>query len=228
MQTLLRNLRFQTCTRTSVRGFTLVELLVASSIFSSVLIIAVGALFSAQAINTKIQETQIILDGVNLATEVMGRDMRYGTDFHCESQPILATSSRRSCAFPDGATALVFRPGSPLVGSTDATQDRVMYHIDEATINGQTIGVIYKEEFPFGAPSRRYQITPTDVNIQTLVFYVSGANSTTGAIDVLSVSDLDQPIITFTIAGITIPTKPTRDPVKFNLQASAVPRGIDN
>jgi prepilin-type N-terminal cleavage/methylation domain-containing protein len=215
----------------SIRGFTLVELLVASSIFSSVLIIAVGALFSAQTINTRIQESQIILDGVNLATEVISRDIRYGSDFHCaNATPTPITALRLGCAYPTGGSAIVFKPPTKLAGSATPSLDRVSYSVGEVAFNGTTTRVIFRTEYPSGnvVGSRTYQVTPTDVDINSLVFYVHGANSSSGAIDVGGVIDYDQPIITMSISGITIPSKINVDPVTFNLQVTSSSRSLDN
>jgi prepilin-type N-terminal cleavage/methylation domain-containing protein len=215
----------------STKGFTLVELLVSSAIFSTVLIISIGALFSAQAINTRLQETQIILDGVNLATEVMARDIRYGSDFHCEAAfPLVhATSSRIGCDYPGSpGTVLVFKPAVRLSGTTDYTQDRVAYSVQDVTYSGVTRGVIIKVEYPFGAQARTYQVTPSDVNIRSLIFFVKGANSSNGAIDVASAFDYDQPTVTLSISGITVPSKTTVPAVEFSLQTSVTSRGLDN
>lgn len=212
------------------RGFTLVELLVASSIFTSVLIIAIGALFSAQAINTRLQETQIILDGVNLAMEVVSRDIRYGSEFHCENAtPTPITVGRLGCVYPDGGTVLVFKPTTRLAGSLDPTLDRISYSLGEVDFNNTQSGVVFREEYPGGTSIvRTYQVTPTDVNIGVLIFYVKGANSSSGIIDVGGLSDNDQPLITMSISGVTVPSKQNVDPVRFNLQTSISSRGLDN
>jgi prepilin-type N-terminal cleavage/methylation domain-containing protein len=215
----------------TLRGFTLVELLVSAAIFSTVLIISIGALFSAQAINTRLQETQIILDGVNLATEVMSRDIRYGAEFHCESAfPLVyATSSRLGCVYPGSpGTVIVFKPAMRLSGTTDATQDRVSYSVQDVTYGGITRGVLIKQEYPFGAEPRTFQVTPSDVNIQSLTFFTHGAHSSSGAIDVGNAFDYDQPTVTISISGITVPSKTTVPPVTFNIQTSVSARGIDN
>lgn len=209
-----------------LKGFTLVELLVASSIFVSVLTIAIGALFSAQGINTRLQETQTILDGVNLATEVMTRDIRYGASFSCvNATPTPITNAiEQSCDHQSGSggTMLIYKPTAKLTGSTDASKDRIVYYAASTTISGRVVGVIYREEHPFGVPTyKTYQITPTDVNIRNLKFFVHGAESSlTG--------DFDQPIITTVISGVTIPSKKSIDPVTFNIQTSNTARGLDN
>ena len=197
----------------SARGFTLVELMVTLGLFTLVITLATGALFSAQAINARLQQTQVILDGVNLATEIIGRDIRYGTSFSCvsaTSSPI-ASMARQSCT--DGDVIIVFRPAVPLT-SANSTSDRVAY------FRGSD-GAIYKQEYPEGSPSASVlKMTTPDVSISTLTFYVVGAS----AIPI----DYNQPVVTFSIAGITRPAKQNVPAVRFTLQTSASSRQLDN
>ncbi len=204
-----------------LQGFTLIELMVTMAIFISVMTIAVGALFSAQVVNTRLEQTQAILDGVNLATEVIVRDIRYGSNFYCDTAiPFPMTTLRKGCIYPSGGTVLIFRPTLALTGSTNQTLDRVAYYLSN--------GVLYKDEYPYGGTMRTYQITATDVNIQNLAFYATGLNSTTGTSDYASVSDYNQPLITMVISGVTIPTKKTVQPVTFSVQTSGSSRALDN
>lgn len=204
-----------------VQGFTLIELMVTMAIFISVMTIAVGALFSAQVVNTRLEQTQAILDGVNLATEVIVRDIRYGSNFYCDTSiPFPMTAVRKGCIYPAVGNVLIFRPTLSLAGSTNETLDRVAYYLSN--------GVLYKDEYPYGGTTRTYQITSTDVNIQTLAFYATGLNSTTGSSDYASLSDYNQPLITMVISGVTIPTKKTVQPVTFSVQTSGSSRALDN
>lgn len=204
-----------------MKGFTLIELMVTMAIFIGVMTIAVGALFSAQVVNTRLEQTQEVLDGVNLATEVIVRDMRYGSNFYCDTSiPFPMTAVRKNCAYPSPGTVLIFRPTIALAGTADQNLDRVAYYLSN--------GILYKDEYPSGASKRTYQITSTDVNVQTLSFYATGLNSTTGGSDYAGASDYNQPLITMIISGVTIPRKKTVQPVKFSVQTSASSRALDN
>jgi prepilin-type N-terminal cleavage/methylation domain-containing protein len=207
------------------RGFTLIELMVTMAVFLNVIVIATGALYSAQAVNTRLEQTQTVLDGVNLATEVIVRDIRYGSYFYCDtslSVPIPVPMLRKSCPYSSGGgNILVFKPTSALSGTTDQTQDRVAYYLSN--------GVLYKNEYPYGGTVRTYQITASDVSIGTLAFYATGLNSSLGdpSVDYASVSDLNQPLITIIISGVTIPQKKSVLPVTFSLETSASSRTLD-
>lgn len=208
-------------TKPSLRGFTLIELLVSMAIFISVITIATGALFSSQAINVRLQQTQAILDEVNLAAEVMIRDVRYGTTFYCDtSLPSTIPMVRKSCVYPNGGDVLIFRPVMMLNGSTNQLNDRVAYYISD--------GTLYKNEYPSGGPVTTIQMTSTGIDVTKLTFFATGAQSTTGANDFSSESDINQPLITIIVSGVTIPVKRTVAPVPFNIQTSASSRGIDN
>ncbi len=207
--------------RSSARGFTLVELIVAVGIFTSVITIATGALFSAQAVNAKLEQTRVILDGVNLAAEIMSRDIRYGSNFHCtnnKSDPTYLL--RKSCAHPTGNSVLLFKPSIALPGSTDSLQDRIAYYLVD--------GVLYRDEMPYGALVRTSQVTSIDADVEDLTFFVVGANSSSGNSDDGSLSDYDQPLITFTLSGVTVPTRAITQPVRFSVQTSVSSRGLDN
>lgn len=197
-----------------IKGFTLVELLVVISLFTTVMMVALGALFSAQAVNTKLQQTQVILDGVNLAMEEMVRDMRYGTVIYCTSSLPQFVPDRQSCPYPNGNTVLIFKPASALT-SNNSTNDRVAYFLSN--------GSIYRQSFPEGVASNPVQITTTDVSIESIKFYVKGAESTTSG-----TPDYLQPVITFSIFGITKPTQPHIDPVRFSTQTTVSSRKLDN
>jgi len=204
-----------------VRGFTLVELLVTMAIFISVITIATGALFSAQVVNTRLQQTQSILDGVNLATEVIVRDMRYGSSFYCDTAiPLPMVSVRKSCEYPNGGTVIIFKPTMALANTTNQSLDRVAYYL--------SAGVLYKDEYPYGGTKRTLQITSSDVDVQKLSFYAKGLNTTTGASDYGGASDYSQPLVTMVISGVTIPRKKTTQPVSFSVQTSASSRALDN
>lgn len=208
-------------TKKSIRGFTLVELLVTMAIFITVITIATGALFSAQAINVRLEQTQIILDEMNVAVEVMVRDIRYGTTFYCDTTvQSTAPLLRKSCIYPTDGSVLSFRPATQLEGSDNQLNDRVAYYVSD--------GALYKREYPSGAEFRTFQLTSSSLDISDLSFFVTGAHSSTGTNDAGSFSDLNQPLITVAISGVTVPMRKNLVPVPFSIETSASSREIDN
>ena len=199
------NTFFTTITKKQIRGFTLVEILVVLGVFSSVMVIAAGALLTTQSINTKLKESQSVLDNVNLSVELMARDIRYGSEFHCgvstftgaTLNPTASSTLRKNCSFVrQGGTMLIFKPYNAATST-----DRVAYYLDSGSI-------LYKDEYTDeGNATTTYQVTTDNVTIKSLVFYVSGANTSAGVgRDVFNAHDYEQPIVSFTIFGETEPS----------------------
>ncbi len=89
--------------KNKISGFTLVEMIVVLGLFSFLMTLATGVIYSTHAIGIKLQETQTILDNVNLSMDTMSRDIRYGSNFYCSNTLVVASSSlRKSCTFESG------------------------------------------------------------------------------------------------------------------------------
>jgi type II secretory pathway pseudopilin PulG len=70
-------------------GFTLVEIMVATSIFMIIMLVALGALISSSDTAKKSQALRTAMDNVNFAMESMTKSLRMGTDYYC----VLSSSS---------------------------------------------------------------------------------------------------------------------------------------
>lgn len=200
-----------------VQGFTLVELLVATAVFIFVITLTTGALFSAQTLNVRLQQTQSIMDSLNLGVELMIRDIRYGSNFYCTST-VQNIAGKKSCPHSasgsQAGSVLVLSPPVALKGSSNVATDRVIYFVAN--------GILYKNEYPTGSSARtNIQITPNDVTVTAISFFVTGAES------VLE-GDTNQPVVTFSVHGATIPAKQSERPVEFNIETTVVPRAIDS
>lgn len=68
------------------RGFTLVEMIVATSLFIVVVTISMGAILSIFEANRSAQASKTVMDNLNLALENMARTVRFGTNYHCGNQ----------------------------------------------------------------------------------------------------------------------------------------------
>ena len=208
------------------RGFTLVEMLVVLGLFSFIMTLATSVLYSTQAINVKLQESQAVLDNLNISMDAMSRDIRYGSDFHCGASSTpeeLEINLRKNCSYSNltilhGGKVIFFKPSS-----AGSDSDRVAYYAS-TTQSGE---VILKDEY-IGGSTSTYQITADDVKIKSLLFYVEGANTATGVnVDVDGVHDYAQPLITVTLSGETIPMKQSSSSTTFIMQTSISSRGID-
>lgn len=155
----------QQAKRALQKGFTLVEILVAISIFSVVVISTIGAFLKMVDVNKKIQSVRTAMDNANLAMETMARSIRLGTNYYCT-----ATSggyqgglepAPQDCT--SGGTLIGFEGQRGEVGNP---QDQIYYQLNpttgqiERTINSQTI-----------------PITSADITIQKMEFFVDGSQS---------------------------------------------------
>lgn len=66
------------------KGFTLIEIMVAVSIFLVVMTTAMGAILGIFNANRKVSSLKAVMDNLNFAVETMSREMRFGTKYHCE------------------------------------------------------------------------------------------------------------------------------------------------
>jgi prepilin-type N-terminal cleavage/methylation domain-containing protein len=64
-------------------GFTLIEMIIAVSLFVVVMVISMGALLSMIDANRKAQALRTVMDNLNFAVENVTREMRVGFDYHC-------------------------------------------------------------------------------------------------------------------------------------------------
>jgi len=204
-------------------GFSLVEILVVLGLFSSIATLSLGALLNAQTVNTRLQETQSILDNVNLSSQTIVREIRFGSEFYCgKILPSLLSdipTTRNNCSYGStGGTVLIFKP-------TDALNDldRVAYYA--------TSGILYKSQYVnngINSTSTVLQMTSDDVNVKSLMFYVDGAQSSDGSNDENGAIDYKQPLITLLLSGATRPSGKSASPAFFDLQTAVSSREIDN
>lgn len=209
----------------SVAAFSLVEMLVVLGLFSSIATLSLGALFNAQSINSHLQETQSILDNINLSIQTISRDIRFGSEFYGTStiptSRALVPTVRKNCEFGSGTSTgcsvLIFKSS---------------YAVDDL---GRTViyvknGSLYKAEFPSVGDPVILQMTTNDVIIATgsLTFYVEGAQTSSGSNDEGGAFDYKQPLITFLISGKTKSFKNGVPSVSFSLQTHISAREPDN
>lgn len=65
------------------KGFTLIEIMVAVSIFSIVMMVSIGAVLAIVAANKKAESLSSVINNLNFALESMNRDLRTGFDYIC-------------------------------------------------------------------------------------------------------------------------------------------------
>lgn len=208
--------------RSFIPAFTIVEILVVLGLFSSIATLSLGALFNAQAINGRLQETQSILDNINLSAQTITRDIRFGSDFYATTSvpTTFVPRVRKNAPYgvdgsPGGGTVLVFK-------SSDAVDD------NDRTVLYVQNGILYKKEFPVSGATETLQMTTNDVYIKSMTFYIEGAQTSDGSKDDASATDYKQPLITLLISGSTKPAKKAVEAATFDIQTSISAREPDN
>ena len=153
-------------------AFTLIELMVATTIFTIVMLMGVGSLVTSSNSAKRAQKLQIAVDNVNFAMESMTREIRMGTNYYCANSYTMSKddTSTRDCG---NGGIIAFTPQQ--VGVNPPS--RVGYFREAITINevaGYTLTRCEFTTIKSCAP-----IVSIDVNVEGMGFYVKGADAST-------------------------------------------------
>ena len=133
------------------RGFTLIELMTAVSIFIIVMTISTGSIISVFDANRKSRSLKTVLNNLNLAVESMSKEMRFGKNYHCGPGTVTVP---QNC--PSGDTLMSFL-------SSDGVQ--ITYRLNGTTIEKQ----IESEGY--------IAVTAPEIIINDLTFFALGAGT---------------------------------------------------
>lgn len=134
------------------RGFSLIELMVAVSIFTVVMTVSVGTLLSLADANRKAQTLASVTNNLNFALDSMTRAIRTGYTYHCTDTPNSLPSGVSDCV--NGASGFVF---------TDSSGQRVGYRLSDSRIerNIDSGGWV--------------PLTASEIEITDMRFYMNGS-----------------------------------------------------
>ena len=192
-----------------IKGFTLIELMVATSIFITIMILAMGSIMISNATSKRSQQLSLAMDNVNFALESMTRSFRMGTNYICLTSGSIDlsddTQAPNDCPTTGQPGFMVaFKPsstmnesGSPLI-SYKLNDNGTWKSLQRCTFSGNCIDV-----------------TSKNVSIDTLKFFTVGAQS---------LSDGIQPSIYIIIKG-TVTVK--GDSSSFAIQTMASQRSTE-
>jgi len=138
--------------RDTVRGFTLVEMLVSVAIFTFVMLIATAAIFTVVAANKKTESLKSVMDNLDFALESMTRNIRTGYGYAC-------VDTGTNC--PNGDTAFTFTP-------TQSGYKTTEYSISNGSIMEQ-------DQQTNGSWNSAFAITAQEINVSVLKFYLVGS-----------------------------------------------------
>lgn len=176
-----------------IKGFTLIEIMVATSIFMVIMLIAMGALISSSDTAKKAQALRSAMDNVNFAMESMARSLRTGTNYECipSGNFILPRTAGAPFNFADctlagsGGSAVSFMPANNPPSDPHTLQDTA--YLFKARTDGSGTSVIQKCTTTLGC----VDIVASNVDIKQATFYVAGSDPT----------DAAQPSVYITIKG---------------------------
>ena len=180
-------------------GFTLVEVLVSTAIFSVVMVIALGALLSLAEANRKAQTLSVAINNMSAALDSMSRAIRTGVAYHCGSSGSIST---QDCT----TTAETYFSFQAADGS----------HVAYCLLGTAIMREIKNSGANSACNSNNFvALTPPNVTITKLQFYVVG--STKG--------DAIQPKVTILLSG-SVPVSVKQTSV-FNIQTTVTQRIYD-
>ncbi len=186
------------------KGFTLVELIVASGMFLAATLIIVGAVLSLEAASRKARATRIAFDNVGAAMDSLSRSIRMGSRFHCGTftaasiqNPADCEMSRSGVVINGGENIFAFeRQG----GDTSNANDQYVYRLNAERIERSTnSGLSY------------VALTAPEIRITTLRFWVGG-----------TAIGNEQPYVTMLVRGVASTSAKTF--TSFNIQTTVSQR----
>lgn len=152
-------------------GFTLIELMIATTLFTIIMMMGVGSLVVSSNSAKAAQKLRIAVDNVNFAMESMTRELRMGTHYYCNTiYEILDDNAVRDCS---GETIIAFNPQI-----VSGSSPRVAYYRTERELldeYGNKTYTLERCELDSSNIKECSDIVSKDVNIDTLKFYVRGS-----------------------------------------------------
>ncbi|MBU4536792.1 type II secretion system GspH family protein [Patescibacteria group bacterium] len=178
-------------------GFTLVEMITAVAIFSMVMVVGMGALLNVLNANKQAQAIQTAVNNLNLAIEMMSREIRTGYDYHCGELGDLSIT--RDCL--NGENLIAFESYN---GNVNSSNDQIAFKFES--------GRLYKS---VDTGVSFLPLTSEELILEDLYFVVVGSAKGDGV----------QPKVLITAKGYVGNREKGR--TSFNLQTTISQRMID-
>jgi prepilin-type N-terminal cleavage/methylation domain-containing protein len=190
------------------RGFSLIEMMVAVTLFAIVMMVGIGALLTLVEGNKRAQSINSVINNLNAALEGMSRSIRVGTTYHCRTSEIPPTPDTfalaQNCINQSGKL-IAFESAT---GNPSDNTDQVVYRI-----NGTQL------ERSLDSGQRWVALTAPEVQIDSFELFVVGARSPTDP-----GGDTIQPRVVIKISGSAeVPGGTT----SFSVQAGVTQRLLD-
>lgn len=150
-------------------GFTLLELMLAITLFSVATIIAVSALFGVVAFQRKSSALQRVENNINFALKAMMVDIAVGDLYYCGTT---VPSGPINNILPQSC----WSTGDPLIVFRNVRDEKTVYRLDNGTIE-RCVDVLASGVCDAGSGAGYLKLTSADIDIDNAVslFYVDGA-----------------------------------------------------
>jgi len=187
------------------KGFSLVEVLVATALFTVVVTVAVSALLVILDANRKAQNISNTINNTFFSFETMTRLLRTGAGYHCGTSGVITTP--QDCA--QGGKDIYFTDDRGqfvhLWYDTSSATGSIMEEVDSTNKNGTAFDAAYP-------------LTADDFQVDQLLFTVTGSQP-------VSSGDRAQPITTVVLSGVT--NKNGRGQSDLKLESTVAQRILD-
>lgn len=192
------------------RGFTLIEIIVSTAIFTVVVTIAIGALTSLNKTSREARALRVVIDNANSAVDSMARTIRMGVRFDggCDAGCVCGATDENvvrntaSMTSIGGGGNICLRFYGP--ASTGSGLQEIKYHYNSTTKSVERI---------IGGVTE--QMTAPEVEVSNMTFYVNGTEL--GDVGV----EGNQPVVTMLMTGIARVSRVSRP---FSIQTTIAPR----
>ncbi len=171
-------------------GFTLIEMLVALSLFTIVVTITVGAFLSMIGASKGVQGEQSVMTTLTFVLDSMTREIRTGTNYYCGTRSylagnILSTSSVNNCS--GGNEGISFMESGSSV-TRNATSRRIAYYFDTSA----TPDTLMRKVGSGAAQS----VVSDGITVTKAEFFVTGTTRLNAG------TDINQPSVTIVLEAI--------------------------
>lgn len=194
------------------RGFTLVEMIVATGIFGIIMTISIGSLLIIIDSNARAQSLNSAMTNISFAVDSMTRNIRTGYDYYCTTAASLNGNGNlpAGATDPGGSNQDCTTDAKALVFTNQRTGERTAYRFIEPGGDG-----VIQQKVVTGS---WVAITAGDVDIDRTEsqFRVSGAEAT---------GDISQPQVDVIVKGEVL--NDLNSVTRFSLQTSIVQRVLD-
>lgn len=149
-------------------GFTLIEIMVAMTIFSLVMVIGIGALFTSSASAKKSKSLNTVMDNLNFAMENMTRSLRLGSNYYCNRTiPISVAPNVYGEDCSNGGESISF------MSADEDLEIDTTFKLSDPDLNGRRS---IQKVFSDGMIPYTTNLTAPEVDIEELKFFVKGTD----------------------------------------------------